>query len=87
MKNIYLISLIILLASCTTGADQSIASLNDIPDNVAVCGEVAFSSGTAGTVLPVQGNGALKYIRLPTLLDLDTLTPELVAAIEQAICP
>ena len=87
MKKILAVFLIILLGACASGADKSIESLNDIPDNVAVCGELSFSSGTAGTVLPVQGNGSLKYIRLPQLLDLDILTPELIVALEQAICP
>ena len=87
MKNLFALFLITLLAGCASGASKSIDSLNAIPDNVIVCGELSFSSGTAGTVLPVQGNGSLKYIRLPVLLDLNMLTPELVIAIEQAICP
>lgn len=87
MKTLFALFLIILLGGCASASDQLLETMAALPSSVIVCAEFTFSSGTAGTILPVQGNGALKYIRLPADDRLSSITPEMIDAIEQAICP
>lgn len=83
-----LIALCLILAGCASAADRTVETLNAMPSNVTVCGELDVSNSTiTGTTLPIEGRGALKYIRLPQGTPLENLTPELIQTLEQTICP